>query len=83
MRTVALSLARYGDTHPWIFSRGGHPCGTGAMVRTKIPVIRTMRIVLPSWFGATGLLAPASVGAANRALAEIDHGRVSARCGWT
>src|SRR6202011_2974291 len=74
MRAVSLSLAPHlAETRPLLISvAAGIP--HAALARwfgPKIPVIRTMpnRPAL-NGFGATGLFAPASVGAANRALAE-------------
>jgi len=82
MRAVALSLAPHmGETRPLLISvAAGIP--HAALARwfgPKIPVVRTMpnRPAL-NGFGATGLFAPASVGAANRALAEMIMGAVSA-----
>jgi len=82
MRSVALGLAPHmAETHPLLISvAAGIP--HAALARwfgPKIPVIRTMpnRPAL-NGFGATGLFAPASVGAANRALAEMIMAAVSA-----
>jgi len=82
MRAVALGLAPHlADTRPLLISvAAGIP--HAALARwfgPHIPVIRTMpnRPAL-NGFGATGLYAPASVGAANRALAEMIMGAVSA-----
>ncbi len=82
MRAVALGLAPHlSETHPLLISvAAGIP--HAALARwfgPQIPVIRTMpnRPAL-NGFGATGLFAPASVGAANRALAEAIMAAVSA-----
>ncbi|HME37830.1 MAG TPA: pyrroline-5-carboxylate reductase [Steroidobacteraceae bacterium] len=82
MRAVALGLAPHlADARPLLISvAAGIP--HAALARwfgPHIPVIRTMpnRPAL-NGFGATGLYAPASVGAANRALAEMIMGAVSA-----
>jgi pyrroline-5-carboxylate reductase len=82
MRAVALGLAPHlTDTPPLIISiAAGIP--HAALARwfgPKVPVIRTMpnRPAL-NGFGATGLYAPTSVGAANRALAETIMASVSA-----
>jgi pyrroline-5-carboxylate reductase len=82
MRAVALGLAPHmAATHPLVISvAAGIP--HAALARWfghEIPVIRTMpnRPAL-NGFGATGLFAPPSVGAANRALAEMIMGAVSA-----
>jgi pyrroline-5-carboxylate reductase len=82
MRTVALGLAGHlGAMRPLIISvAAGIP--HAALARwfgPHIPVIRTMpnRPAL-NGFGATGLYAPASVGAAARATAEEILGAVSA-----
>jgi pyrroline-5-carboxylate reductase len=82
MRAVALGLAPHmTETHPLLISvAAGIP--HAALARwfgPRIPVIRTMpnRPAL-NGFGATGLFAPPSVGAANRALAESIMAAVSA-----
>ena len=82
MRAVALGLAPHlTDAQPLVISvAAGIP--HAALARwfgPRIPVIRTMpnRPAL-NGFGATGLFAPPSVGAANRALAEMIMGAVSA-----
>jgi pyrroline-5-carboxylate reductase len=82
MRAVALGLAPHmAAAHPLVISvAAGIP--HAALARWfghEIPVIRTMpnRPAL-NGFGATGLFAPPSVGAANRALAEMIMGAVSA-----
>jgi pyrroline-5-carboxylate reductase len=82
MRAVALGLAPHmAETHPLLISvAAGIP--HAALARwfgPRVPVIRTMpnRPAL-NGFGATGLYAPASVGAANRALAEMIMAAVSA-----
>ena len=82
MRAVALSLAPHmAETTPLVISvAAGIP--HAALARwfgPRVPVIRTMpnRPAL-NGFGATGLYAPASVGAANRALAEMIMAAVSA-----
>src|ERR1700736_3613494 len=82
MRAVALNLAPHmAETRPLLISvAAGIP--HAALARwfgPKIPVIRTMpnRPAL-NGFGATGLFAPHSVGAANRALAEMIMAAVSA-----
>ena len=82
MRAVALGLAPHlRETPPLLISvAAGIP--HAALARwfgPQIPVIRTMpnRPAL-NGFGATGLYAPASVGAANRALAEMIMAAVSA-----
>ncbi len=82
MRTVALALAPHlADHKPLLLSvAAGIP--HAALARwfgAQIPVVRTMpnRPAL-NGFGATGLYAPASVGAANRALAESIMAAVSA-----
>jgi pyrroline-5-carboxylate reductase len=82
MRAVALGLAPHmADVQPLVISvAAGIP--HAALARwfgPRIPVIRTMpnRPAL-NGFGATGLFAPPSVGAANRALAEMIMGAVSA-----
>ncbi len=82
MRTVALALAPYlADQKPLLLSvAAGIP--HAALARwfgAQTPVVRTMpnRPAL-NGFGATGLYAPASVGAANRALAESIMAAVSA-----
>src|ERR1700675_3789323 len=82
MRAVALGLAPHlAETHPLLISvAAGIP--HAALARwfgPQVPVIRTMpnRPAL-NGFGATGLYAPASVGAANRALAEMIMAAVSA-----
>ena len=82
MRAVASGLAPHlTDAAPLLISvAAGIP--HAALARwfgPRIPVIRTMpnRPAL-NGFGATGLFAPPSVGAANRALAEMIMGAVSA-----
>src|SRR5271170_3972100 len=82
MRSVALGLAPHlAKTPPLVISvAAGIP--HAALTRwlgNSVPVIRTMpnRPAL-NGFGATGLYAPAAVGAANRALAEMIMGAVSA-----
>jgi pyrroline-5-carboxylate reductase len=87
MRAVALGLAphvnasRLGDSRPLIISvAAGIP--HAALARwfgPTVPVVRTMpnRPAL-NGFGATGLYAPDSVGAAHRALAESIMAAVSA-----
>ena len=82
MRAVALGLApTLSETRPLLISvAAGIP--HAALARwfgPKVPVVRTMpnRPAL-NGFGATGLYAPASVGAANRALAESIMAAVSA-----
>ena len=82
MRSVALALAAHlADSPPLVISiAAGIP--HAALARwfgAKVPVIRTMpnRPAL-NGFGATGLFAPPSVGAANRALAESIMSAVSA-----
>jgi pyrroline-5-carboxylate reductase len=82
MRAVATGLApAMAATQPLLISvAAGIP--HAALARwfgPQIPVIRTMpnRPAL-NGFGATGLFAPASVGAANRALAEMIMAAVSA-----
>jgi pyrroline-5-carboxylate reductase len=82
MRAVATGLAPYmTETLPLLISvAAGIP--HAALARwfgPRIPVIRTMpnRPAL-NGFGATGLFAPPSVGAANRALAESIMAAVSA-----
>jgi len=82
MRAVATGLApELAAMRPLIISvAAGIP--HAALVRwlgPQIPVVRTMpnRPAL-NGFGATGLFAPGSVGAANRALAEMIMGAVSA-----
>ncbi len=82
MRTVALALAPHlADQKPLLLSvAAGIP--HAALARwfgAQTPVVRTMpnRPAL-NGFGATGLYAPASVGAANRALAESIMAAVSA-----
>jgi pyrroline-5-carboxylate reductase len=82
MRAVALGLApTLSETCPLLISvAAGIP--HAALARwfgPKVPVVRTMpnRPAL-NGFGATGLYAPASVGAANRALAESIMAAVSA-----
>jgi len=87
MRAVALGLAphvnasRLGDSRPLIISvAAGIP--HAALARwfgPAVPVVRTMpnRPAL-NGFGATGLYAPDSVGAAHRALAESIMAAVSA-----
>jgi pyrroline-5-carboxylate reductase len=82
MRAVALGLAPHmAEAHPLLISvAAGIP--HAALARwfgPRIPVIRTMpnRPAL-NGFGATGLFAPANVGAANRALAEMIMAAVSA-----
>ncbi len=82
LRSVALNLAPHlAGTPPLLISiAAGIP--HAALARwfgPKVPVIRTMpnRPAL-NGFGATGLFAPPSVGAANRALAEMIMAAVSA-----
>ena len=83
MRAVALGLSPHlaQAPHPLIISiAAGIP--HAALARwfgAQIPVVRTMPN-RPAFdgFGATGLYAPASVGAANRALAEAIMAAVSA-----
>jgi pyrroline-5-carboxylate reductase len=81
MRTVALGLAPHLQTNPLVISiAAGIP--HAALTRwfgAHVAVVRTMpnRPAL-NGFGATGLYAPASVGAANRALAEAVMAAVSA-----
>jgi len=82
MRAVALSLApSLSEARPLLLSvAAGIP--HAALARwfgPKVPVVRTMpnRPAL-NGFGATGLYAPASVGAAHRALAESIMAAVSA-----
>jgi pyrroline-5-carboxylate reductase len=82
MRAVALNLAPYlAETCPLLISvAAGIP--HAALARwfgPKIPVVRTLpnRPAL-NGFGATGLFAPVSVGAASRALAETIMAAVSA-----
>ncbi len=82
LRGVALNLAPHlAQTPPLLISiAAGIP--HAALARwfgPKVPVIRTMpnRPAL-NGFGATGLFAPPSVGAANRALAETIMAAVSA-----
>jgi pyrroline-5-carboxylate reductase len=82
MRAVALGLApSLSEARPLLISvAAGIP--HAALARwfgPKVPVVRTMpnRPAL-NGFGATGLYAPASVGAANRALAESIMAAVSA-----
>jgi pyrroline-5-carboxylate reductase len=82
MRAVALGLAPHmAGGQPLVISvAAGIP--HAALARwfgPAIPVVRTMpnRPAL-NGFGATGLFAPASVGAANRALAEMIMAAVSA-----
>jgi pyrroline-5-carboxylate reductase len=81
MRAVALGLAPLAAPHPLVLSvAAGIP--HAALTRwfgPQVPVVRTMpnRPAL-NGFGATGLYAPASVGAANRALAEAVMAAVSA-----
>jgi pyrroline-5-carboxylate reductase len=82
MRAVALALAPHlADSQPLVISvAAGIP--HAALARwfgPRVPVIRTMpnRPAL-NGFGATGLYAPAAVGAASRALAETIMAAVSA-----
>jgi len=82
MRAVALGLApRLAESSPLVISiAAGIP--HAALVRwfgVQVPIVRTMpnRPAL-NGFGATGLYAPTSVGAANRALAEAIMAAVSA-----
>jgi pyrroline-5-carboxylate reductase len=82
MRGIALGLAPHlADSHPLVISvAAGIP--HAALTRwfgPRVPVVRTMpnRPAL-NGFGATGLYAPDSVGAANRALAETIMAAVSA-----
>jgi pyrroline-5-carboxylate reductase len=82
MRTVALSLAPHLEqSRPLLISvAAGIPHASLARwFGPQIPVIRTMpnRPAL-NGFGATGLFAPAAVGAAHRALAEMIMAAVSA-----
>src|SRR5258708_15359101 len=74
MRTVALNLAPHlAETHPLLISvaAGIPPRALARWFGPQIPVIRTMpnRPAL-NGLGATGLFAPASVGAATRARPE-------------
>jgi len=82
MRSVALGLAPYLHEAPPLLISVAAGIPHAALARwfgQGIPVIRTMpnRPAL-NGFGATGLYAPPSVGAANRALAEMIMGSVSA-----
>src|SRR6202051_5295611 len=82
MRAVALGLAPHmAETRPLLISvAAGIPhAALARWLGPQVPVIRTMpnRPAL-NGFGATGLYAPASVGAAYRALAEDLMGAVRA-----
>jgi pyrroline-5-carboxylate reductase len=82
MRAVALGLAPHlKEARPVVISvAAGIPhAALARWFEPRVPVIRTMpnRPAL-NGFGATGLYAPASVGAANRALAEMIMAAVSA-----
>ena len=82
MRTVALALAPHLAGHEPLLLSVAAGIPHAALARwfgAQIPVVRTMpnRPAL-NGFGATGLYAPASVGAANRALAESIMAAVSA-----
>jgi pyrroline-5-carboxylate reductase len=82
MRTVALALAPHLAGHKPLLLSVAAGIPHAALARwfgAQIPVVRTMpnRPAL-NGFGATGLYAPASVGAANRALAESIMAAVSA-----
>lgn len=82
MRTVALGLApRLAQSNPLVVSiAAGIPhAALSRWFGGQVPVVRTMpnRPAL-NGFGATGLYAPASVGAAYRALAEAIMATVSA-----
>jgi pyrroline-5-carboxylate reductase len=82
MRGVALGLAPHLATPPPLLISVAAGIPHAALARwlgPRIPVIRTMpnRPAL-NGFGATGLYAPANVGAANRALAETIMAAVSA-----
>ena len=82
MRSVALGLAPYLQEAPPLLISVAAGIPHAALARWfghGIPVIRTMpnRPAL-NGFGATGLYAPPSVGAANRALAEMIMAAVSA-----
>jgi pyrroline-5-carboxylate reductase len=82
MRSVALGLAPYLHQAPPLLISVAAGIPHAALARwfgEGIPVIRTMpnRPAL-NGFGATGLYAPPSVGAANRALAEMIMASVSA-----
>ncbi len=81
MRAAALSLAPNLSQHPLIISvAAGIPhAALARWLGPDIPVVRTMpnRPAL-NGFGATGLYAPANVGAAYRALAESILAAVSA-----
>ncbi len=82
MRTVVLGLAASMTADPPLVISVAAGIPHAALARwfgPRVPVIRTMpnRPAL-NGFGATGLYAPASVGAANRALAEMIMAAVSA-----
>jgi len=82
MRSVALGLAPALSASPPLVISVAAGIPHAALARwfgPRVPVIRTMpnRPAL-NGFGATGLYAPASVGAANRALAEMILAAVSA-----
>jgi pyrroline-5-carboxylate reductase len=82
MRAVALGLAPHLDEPPPLVISVAAGIPHAALARwfgPRIAVIRTMpnRPAL-NGFGATGLFAPAGVGAANRALAEMIMAAVSA-----
>jgi pyrroline-5-carboxylate reductase len=82
MRSVALGLAASMTASPPLVISVAAGIPHAALARwfgPRVPVVRTMpnRPAL-NGFGATGLYAPASVGAANRALAEMIMAAVSA-----
>jgi pyrroline-5-carboxylate reductase len=82
MRAVALALAPHLATNPPLVVSVAAGIPHASLARwfgPHVPVIRTMpnRPAL-NGFGATGLYAPASVGAAHRALAEAVMAAVSA-----
>jgi pyrroline-5-carboxylate reductase len=82
MRTVALGLASGMTASPPLVISVAAGIPHAALARwfgPRVPVVRTMpnRPAL-NGFGATGLYAPASVGHANRALAEMIMAAVSA-----
>jgi pyrroline-5-carboxylate reductase len=82
MRSVALGLAASMSASPPLVISVAAGIPHAALARwfgARVPVVRTMpnRPAL-NGFGATGLYAPASVGAANRALAEMIMAAVSA-----
>jgi pyrroline-5-carboxylate reductase len=82
MRSVALGLAAGMTASPPLVISVAAGIPHAALARwfgPRVPVVRTMpnRPAL-NGFGATGLYAPASVGAANRALAEMIMAAVSA-----